>query len=571
MGMGATDTLGRMMASVGKLGAAPTQFEAAQDVPNAGVLLAIPALLANGLLSHTDKFFSLPAGYYSIYSVFLLLGLMALCRIKQPEQLRYCPPGEWGKLLGLDRIPEVRTLRDKLDILSKNGKVQSWSGQLCEDWMTANPQAAGVLYVDGHVRVYHGEQTKLPRHYVAREKLCLRATTDYWVNAMDGQPFFVVNQPVDGGLIRTLRNEIVPRLLEDVPGQPSQQQLDSDPLRHRFTLIFDREAYSPGLLLDMKQQRIACLTYNKHPGEDWSAQEFLPYAVPSYNGNRIVLQLAERGTMLSNGLWVREIRKLSEQGHQTSVLATDYNSDTVYTGAQMFARWSQENFFRYMRTHYNLDRLVDYETRDLPETTRVVNPAYRKLDAELRSANATLHRTLAKFASLSLTEDIEPNKVERFERAKAELQQEIAQLQGTVAKLKAERATVQHHISAAQLPQDERFKVLNYEAKHFVDTIKMIAYRAETSMANILREHMSRSCDVRSQLREIYRNEADLIPDYQANTLTVRLHHLTTHAADKATIALCEELNSTDTLFPGTKLRLVYEIGPTQNPRDQDP
>ena len=70
--------------------------------------------------------------------------------------------------------------------------------------MAAAPEQAGVLYVDGHVRVYHGHQTQLPRHYVARQKLCLRATVDYWVNAMDGQPFFAVNVAADPGLIQVL-------------------------------------------------------------------------------------------------------------------------------------------------------------------------------------------------------------------------------------------------------------------------------------------------------------------------------------------------------------------------------
>ncbi|HRI72196.1 MAG TPA: hypothetical protein PK156_48515 [Polyangium sp.] len=84
--------------------------------------------------------------------------------------------------------------------------------------MAANPGASGVLYVDGHVRVYHGHQTKLPKHYVTRERLCLRATTDYWVNAMDGQPFFLVNKVVDPGLIDVLREDIIPRLVRDVPG-----------------------------------------------------------------------------------------------------------------------------------------------------------------------------------------------------------------------------------------------------------------------------------------------------------------------------------------------------------------
>ena len=78
--------------------------------------------------------------------------------------------------------------------------------------MSAGPESAGLFYVDGHVRVYHGELTRLPRRYVARERLCLRGTTDYWVNALDGQPFFVVTQPVDPGLLTVLREQIVPRL-----------------------------------------------------------------------------------------------------------------------------------------------------------------------------------------------------------------------------------------------------------------------------------------------------------------------------------------------------------------------
>jgi hypothetical protein len=71
------------------------------------------------------------------------------------------------------------------------------------------------------VRVYHGKLTDLPRRYVARERLCLRGTTDYWVNAMDGRPFFVVSCAVDPGLLSVLREQIVPRLKADVPNQPT--------------------------------------------------------------------------------------------------------------------------------------------------------------------------------------------------------------------------------------------------------------------------------------------------------------------------------------------------------------
>jgi prepilin-type processing-associated H-X9-DG protein len=188
MGMGATRVIERVAAAVGGLQEATIEFEATQDVPCGGVLWALPALLSNGLLHRTREYFQLPKGYYSVINIFLLLGMMALARIRSTEQLRYCSPGEWGKLLGLDRIPEVRTVRRKLKQIC-GGDIEQWSAELSRQWMEAHPEIAGILYVDGHVRVYHGEQTKLPKRYVARERLCLRGTTDYWVINKDS-PFF---------------------------------------------------------------------------------------------------------------------------------------------------------------------------------------------------------------------------------------------------------------------------------------------------------------------------------------------------------------------------------------------
>jgi hypothetical protein len=99
MGYATTRSLERVAAALGALEAAPIQFEPVVDVPNGGVLLALPALLANGLLNHTRDLYCLPKGFYGIESIFVLLALMALARIKSIEQLRYVAPGEWGKLL----------------------------------------------------------------------------------------------------------------------------------------------------------------------------------------------------------------------------------------------------------------------------------------------------------------------------------------------------------------------------------------------------------------------------------------------------------------------------------------
>lgn len=560
MGRAATATLDRMAASLGQLAEVELSFEQAVDLPHGGVLLALPALLVSGLLSGANKYFSLPPGFYGLKTIFLLLAFLSLCRIKSIEALRYHAPGEWGKLLGVDRAPEVRTLRGKLKHLADQEQAFTWSAELCEDWMAAAPEDAAVLYIDGHVRVYHGTAKTLPKHYVARQRLCLSATADYWVNAMDGQPFLVVSQAIDPGLLQVMEHELIPRLEKEVPNQPSPQQLADDPYLHRFTIVFDREGYSPAFFAAIKVKRIACLTYHKHPGEDWPREEFFVTSVRLASGQEVTMQLAERGTRLSNGLWVREIRKLNRSGLQTAILSTDYRTAAGRLAPAMFARWSQENFFRYMRQSFNLDSLVDYRTAPIPETTRVVNPAYRAVDGKVRKTVAILSRKRAEFGALALEGEIETKKIEAFTQRKAALQEDIEYLRKEAEKLKALRRATKRHVTYAELPQEARFDRLSTQSKHLIDTIKMIAYRAETAMVQIVRQKMSRHDDARSLLRAIYNTEVDIIPDMEARTLTIRLHPLANNSSDRAVRHLCEELNSTETVFPGTELRLIYEL-----------
>jgi uncharacterized small protein (DUF1192 family) len=567
MGRAASNAAARVAASLGAATAVAPQFEHALDVPNAGVLFALPALLAVGLLDTAQESLNpLPKGYYGLDSILLLLALMALARMPSLESLRYKAPGEWGKLIGLDRIPEVRTLRAKIDILCANGQAAKWSADLSQGWMQQNPEQAGVMYIDGHTRVYNGAQTNLPRHYVARQKLCLRATTDFWVNAMDGQPFFAINKAVDPGLVKVIEDDIVPRLLRDLPKRISQELLDANPLLHLFMIVFDREGYSPDLWLRLKEMRVACLSYNKFPKLDWDVQEFTEYFATLANGEKTKLLLAERGTRLSNGLWVREVRKLSQQGHQTSILSTNYAINLILLAVYMFARWSQENYFKYAREHYNLDRLAGYATQEITDPIEVVNPLYRKLDGEVRSANGKLSRSLALFGALNIEQAIESAQMEPFTQKKAALQEEIEALQAKVVALKASRKATDRHIAVKDLPDDQRFKQLSTHSKHFVDAIKMVAYRAETAMANFLRESLTRPDEARTLLCAIYKTEADLVPDYQNKTLTVRLHHLAQQRSDDAALLLCAELNETQTVFPRTDLRMVFQIGNTKMP-----
>ena len=560
MGMGCVRVEERVLAAFGGLVQAPPRFEAGRDVSCGGVLWAVPALLANGLLHRQGECFTLPKGFYGVVHVLLLMGFLALARVKSLERLRFEAPGEWGHLLGLDRIPEVHTLRTKLGQMAQDQQVQSWNASLSQQWMEQAPELAGRLYLDGHVRVYHGHQTPLPKRYVAREKLCLRGTTDYWINDREGRPFFVVNTAANPGLIAVLRQEIIPRLLKEVPHQPTEEELKADRYRFRFVMIFDREGYSPELFAELWGERIAAQTYRKGTLEDWPREEFQDYEVCWPHGEKQSLKLAERGVWLGKKLWLREIRQLGSEGHQTAVISTDFKSDSVQIARQMFARWAQENLFKYMIEHFGLESLVTYELEPVSETTRVVNPVVRILRAQIKSKTVQLGRRRADYGAGELAGPLEVQRAEEYQSRQTQLRQTIEALEKEIEVLKQKRKELPSHVTLGELPPAERFQQFSRAKKHLVDTIKMVAYRAETALAMSLRQHMARTDEARALLREIFVSAADLNPDETAGTLTVSLHHLTNACSDQLAIKLAEELTATETIFPGTQLKMVFKL-----------
>ena len=227
----------------------------------------------------------------------------------------------------------------------------------------------------------------------------------------------------------------------------------------------------------------------------------------------------------------------------------------------MFARWCQENYFKYMREHYGLDKLADYSVETITEPTQVVNPVYRDLDGKVRSQVGKLGRMLANFGAMHFEGTLDDEKISPFMQQKAELNETIEQQKNAVEMLKKTRKETPRHIDVHDLPEDQKFKQLSTQSKHLIDTIKMTAYRAETAMANSLREKMSHPDEVRTLLRALYKTEADLLPNLETQTLTIRLHHLANVMSDNVIEKLCTELNATETRFPRTNLRMVFKVG----------
>jgi hypothetical protein len=552
----------RIDAAFGLATCASTRFESACDVPMAGLLTGLPALCANGLLSGVGKHLSLPKGFYGALHILLLLGFMALGRIRRPEGLRSIPPGEFGRVIGLDRVPEVRTMRQKIGLMAATGNLQAWGQELSKSWMQADPQEAGYLYVDGHVRVYDGKLANLPKRFVSRERLCLHGTTDYWVNDAIGRPFFVVSKAVTEGMGDALLKDIVPELLKSVPQQPTQKELDVDAKLHRFVIVFDRECSNYKLLSELWQQRIGAITYRKNVKDKWPTQEFSEETVPVIGGESTTMMLALRETTLSaqgHSIAVTEVRRLTDTGHQTAIITTARNLGTTTIASRMFARWCQENFFSYMMQHYDIDGLIEYGAQELPGTTLVINPERRELEKTIKRVKLTLKQHQTRLAAYTQCTDQEAQRPLQVQK-RAECVESIQAVQGEIEVLYAKRKTTDKKVRIDSLSKDKKPTQLLPLTKMFADTVKMIAYRAETAMVALLKRHLNKEEEARALVRELFISSGDIEPDEVTKTLTVRVHRMVTPAHDKAISALLEDLNSLGFCHPETGAKMVYSL-----------
>ncbi len=167
----------------------------------------------------------------------------------------------------------------------------------------------------------------------------------------------------------------------------------------------------------------------------------------------------------------------------------------------------------------------------------------------------------AQFAAHSLSE---ADGLEDFQQHGAQLWEQIQEKTQQIATLEAQRAKTPRKTMLKNLPPAQRYRQLCPESKHFIDTIKMIAYRAESALAGELHEHLQREDDTRALLRRVFVTPANLRPDYTRHTLLVELHRLGSPLQDAAVAKLCDELTATQTIFPTTNLTLVYrQLGST--------
>ena len=548
IGIGAKREAERVLASIGKLVEAAPEFSASEGVGHAGVLLVLPALAKLGLLEAGKKVYgTLHKGFYGLQSVLLTLSFMALLRIKTPEQLKKSNPGELGIVLGLDRAPEVKTLRKKLRQMGLRNKAGEFISYLSKKWVDQDKDAIGFAYIDGHVRAYNGRKHKLPKTHVARRRLCMSATTDFWINDAGCEPLFFVTAEANDSLLSILEKEVIPEL-KKLAGAG-----------RRITLVFDREGWSPKSFEKWFKADIDVITYRKGKYDPWPKDCFIE--VESHVGGKAVKYLlGERSIEINKNFWLREVRRLCDDGHQTSVITTRQDIGCEQVARRMFFRWNQENFFRYMREEYALDHLVTNDVEPADVERLVPNPEKKEKRNQVNGLKRKLEMLKKEYGDKALQNNEASRPTMRgFNIANSGDKKKILKIEKEIEQSEIELKQIPGKVPVKQLLAEHEIVRLETERKMFTDGIKMICYRAETCLFNLIAPFFVRNNDEgRAFLKSVFQQPADIIPDKEGRVMNVKFHTMSTPRANRALKQLCDVMNQESYVYPGTRMTLVF-------------
>nr|MDQ2710564.1 hypothetical protein [Actinomycetota bacterium] len=560
----------RAAARWGQLVAAPPVFAPAGRVPLAGLLLAMPAVEATGLLSCAGAVFGgLANGFYGLDTMLIEGVLRALAGEPRAQGATRIDPFALGRVLGLDRAPEVKTIRRKITALAATHKGEELLAAMAARHVArldeANPDLAAVFYIDGHVRAYQGSR-RVAKTHIARLRFPAPATVETWVCDAAGDPVLVVLAEPGASLAMELR-ALLPQLRAAVGDG------------RRVLVGFDRGGWSPALFAHMHAAGFDVLTWRKGPAENIPPELFTDLSFLDEHGRTHSWRVGDTTVELpatDTGDELFPMRQVTlevantktgrdqhgpDSTRQIHILTTRTDLPAEQVIHRMGSRWRQENYFRYARMHFDLDSHDAYATTDDDPTRLVPNPAKKKAHRQVQAARAAYERAQGR-TDAALLAAKSPTPGQPVLITNHDHDGLTADLREAQAHLDAAQAA--HRAVPTRLPLEQvnpGQQVLDIQTKLITHAIRMTAFNTITALARAVRLHTSyarANDEAHTLIRQALTGSGDIHPS--DGVLTVRLDPLPTRRATAAIAQLCQHLTATGTRYPGTDLLLRYEI-----------
>jgi len=513
-----------------------------------GATLHYPALQALGLLEAAASCFRLPgAERFGVRAVTLTLFFLSLVSKTTVEAAKHLRRWELGPLVGAGRAPVVKTLRRKLGALVQQGASSRFGELLARRWVEQGVVATAYLYVDGHMKAYTGKR-KLAECWNAQRRMPLPGLLTYFVNDHKGRPLLFVTEEANASLAQTMP-KVVAAIRDVVGGRP-------------FTVVFDRGGYDGKLFTWLAQEGIDFITYQR--GKPELAAEQFRRRECRFEGRRVRMWLAEDQVSVGrSGPWRRIVVRTKacaeprSDGHQTPVLTSLARPAAAKIACLMFARWRQENFFKYSREHHGLDQLLGYAWAEADGERPVPNPERKRVEREIKAKRQELARRERELGQVLLDEPGGSGRTaDGIKIAQGGAVGQLRALEKEIDGLLDSRDALPTHVPLAEAGRRE---MLRLEQKAIIDRIKMTVYNAEEWLLELLMRHYRNPQDVRALLRSFAELSGEMRTTAHGVVVTLDPPDLPLHR--RALRGLCTDLNQLGCTYPGTELPLTYEVG----------
>jgi len=448
-----------------------------------------------------------------------------------------------GAVMGSGQAACVKTLRRKLDELSRQRQAVQLGTLLARHWLEVGLLNASYLYVDGYVKVYNGTRL-VPEVWNSHRRMPLPGIAQYFVNDLRGRPLLVVTEEVRGNLAKSLPSVIA--AVRKVVGD------------QRFTVIFDRGGYDGQLFTWLVEQGLDFITYQR--GEVHLDDHQFGRREVRWDGQRVRFSIAEDAINVGDsGPWRRIV--IRTPGHQRPIL-TSLDAEEIpraRVAALMLTRWRQENFFKYARAHLGLDVLATYAAETAVDH-EVPNPAVKASTARLKRLRNVAQKLRAALGRAATTE--RPNSKARrtphvAPTTRAALISQLQTLEVQIEETRSQLRSVPARVplsSLGPLPQ-----VPQLERKLIADVVKIAAYNAQSWLADRLARHYTNTNDLHDLLRSFAQLSGTLIRQSDGR-LRVCLEPPDLPLQRRALAGLCADLNLGWPVFPGTDIPLHYAV-----------
>jgi prepilin-type processing-associated H-X9-DG protein len=547
----------RALAAFGLIAYAPPVFTGCARAPLAGLFLAVPALAGTGLLDTAHTVYGeLPNGFYSLDTMLCESVFRALLGQARAEGASRIDPPALGRVLGLDRAPEVKTIRRKIRYLAEAGKAGDWIAAMAARHVAARPEQAAVLYVDGHVRAYQGTR-RIAKTHVPRLKFPAPATLETWVSDAAGDPLLVVMAEPAASLAAELRR-LIPELRATVGDG------------RRVLVGFDRGGWSPTLFADLHAAGFDTLTWRKGTTADIDEHRFISHSHIDEHGRTHTWRLADTEVTLDIADGPRQgevfaMRQISlfntAATRQMHILTTRRDLPPGEIRYRMGSRWRQENHYRYARIHFDLDSHDTYRTGDDDPTRMVPNPAKKPAYRDVEKASRALHSAeTASDAALLAAHSPQPGtSVVLTNEMINTINAEVHTAQAALDAAQAAHQAIPARVPLAEVNPGQQ--ILDTETKLIHHAIRIAAFNTAQSLARAILTatgYTRADDEAHTLIRTALTGSGDIIPNH--DTLHIRLDPLPAPRHTAAIDELCQALNDTNTVYPGTALTLRYSV-----------